>query len=290
MKKKHILLWLIIVPFLLGPRYGCAEDQISWIYLGFPPVHIEDGPLKGQGYGDFVLNLLIDNLDGYDHHRLKCNVARALAMLQNQEHVGHPAFLKRSDRDRYVETSIPAYVLIPNGVLALKGRLGSLTPYINRQGRFLLDKAIEQSDLTVGISAERAYGQAIDETLARYKDHENIVVRFDGGLLLEKLVLMMNSGRIDYVIGYPMEGQYYAKLIGGHLDIVSIPVEGMPDYLLGYIGFPKNEWGRSVMSKVNAVLMKNRSTPAYRAAYEFWLDENSINRYRKYAEEVFDAK
>ena len=119
----------------------------------------------------------------------------------------------------------------------------------------------------------------------KYKNHKNIIVLYDQNLS-NNLFELMVAGRIDYIIGYPYEGQYYSK-ISDMEDVVCLPIEGMPDYLLGYVGFPKNEWGKAIIAKINPIIKSNRNTPAYHSAYEFWLDEISINRYRQYAREVY---
>ena len=290
MKKRISLLWVAIIT-LCGPlSSGYCDDTISWIYLGFPPVHIEDGPFANKGYGDFVLHLLINNLKAYRHKLLKCNIARAQELLKNQAKVAHPAFLKRSDRTNYVEVSIPAYVLIPNAVLVFSHQLGKFRPYIDSQGKFLLERAIMESSLKVGISAERAYGGIIDQILMKHKNHKNIFVNYDDESLLRKLLSMMNAGRLDYIIGYPNEGQYYAKSIEKNMNLVSFPIAGMPDYFLGYIAVPKNDWGKSIIEKINLILEENRNTPEYHAAYEFWLDENSVKHYRQYVRKVYSER
>ena len=281
------LLWLAFIVFCVPLEAGCYDDQISWIYLDFPPVHIAEGPFTNQGYGDFVLQLLINNLEGYEHKRLKCNIARAQELLKNQAKVGHPAFLKKSDRNSYVAISVPAYVLIPNGVLVLNHQLHKLESFINKEGIFLLEKAITQSNLKVGISAERAYGGVIDRILTKHKGHQNLFINFDEKQFLQKLISMMAAGRIDCIVGYPNEGQYYAKQSENNIDITCLPVEGMPDFVLGYIAFPKNEWGKAIIQKINPILKTYRNTQQYHAAYEFWLDDNSIRRYRQYVRDVY---
>ena len=44
---------------------------------------------------------------------------------------------------------------------------------------------------------------------------------------------------------------------------------------------------RKVIDKVNRVLLEQRPTEQYRAAYERWLDPNSIVEYRRAYVEVF---
>ena len=269
MRKKCILIGTAAVFLLLNSLFSYAEDRITWTVLDFPPVHIWDGPYAGKGYADFVMQLLVSSLDGYRHEFLKCNMARSVKMFREQEKVAHPAILKKDDRDSYIEFSIPAYVLIPNGVIIPKHQADKLRPYINDDGAFLLEKAIALSDLKVGVSVERAYGGVIDEILMKYKNHKNICVS-PYEELLKNLFKMMKIGRIDYIIGYPIEAEYFSKNLGIIENIICLPIEGMPEYFLGYIGLPKNEWGKTAVKKINSVLKSSRNTPEYHAAYEFW--------------------
>lgn len=287
MRKKSIFICLAIAFVILNPFFSNAEDEILWSYLNLPPIHIEAEPFANKGYADFVLQLLIHNMDGYKHNILNCNMGRTMIMFRNQEKIGHPAILKTSDRENYIEFSIPAYVLIPNGVLMPKNHLNQFKPYMNNEGQFLIEKAITQSDLRAGISFDRAYGGIIDSILIKYKNHKNIVVNYVDKPLTKNLFAMMQLGRIDYLIGYPIEGQYYAKVTSNSENIIYLPIAGMPEYILGYIGFPKNEWGKTIIKKINTILEKHRNTHEYQDAYEFWLDENSVERYRKYVREVY---
>jgi hypothetical protein len=55
------------------------------------------------------------------------------------------------------------------------------------------------------------------------------------------------------------------------------------------VGCSKNAWGRAVIDKINTILLEQRPTMHYRAAYERWLDANSLERYRAVYQEVFLA-
>ena len=274
-----------MLSFSLNPVVSHAKETISWLWRPFPPVFIDDGPDANKGYGDFVVNLLISNLDEYNHNFLKSNVARSLMLFKNQKNVCDPAILKRPDREPYIEFSIPAYVLIPNGVVIQNHQLNKFRPYMNDEGLFILEKAITQSDLKLGISTERAYGGIIDEILLENNNHENVYINYyEEDAHLYK---MLQAGRIDYTIAYPMEAQYFAKKIKNGEKLVCLQIEGMPEYYFGYVGAPKNEWGKGIIKKINTILKENRNTTEYHAAYEYWLDENSIKRYRKYVKDVY---
>ena len=280
-----MLICIAILSLSLNPIFSHAKDTISWLMRPFPPVFIDDGPEANKGYGDFLVNLLIDNLDGYNHLFLKSNVARSLMLLKTQEKVCNPAILKRPDRESYIEFSIPAYVLIPNGVIIQKKQLNKFRPYMNNEGLFLLEKAITQSDLKLGISIERAYGGIIDKILMENKNHKNFYINYNKEE--DHLYKLLQAGRIEYTIAYPMEAQYFSKKIENGENTVSLQVEGMPGYYFGYVGAPKNKWGKEIIKKIDAIIEKNRNTTEYHAAYEYWLDENSIKRYRKYVKAIY---
>ncbi|MCP4022287.1 MAG: TIGR02285 family protein [Desulfobacteraceae bacterium] len=286
MKNKSLLFLLSIVIIFLSPLSAWSEEKITWLRLDFPPIHIHDGPYANKGVADYTIQLLINNLKGYSHELLKCNVARAQLMLKSGEKVGHPSIIKRPDRKAYVYFSLPAYVAIPNCVIISKHKYNLFKPYLNEQGDFSLEKAIIQSELIVGVSAERAYGGIIDEILMKHKGHKNIMAHYSM-ILFKGILEKMLIDRIDYVIGYPNEAQFFTKETGQSKDIVCLPIEGMPKYVIGYIGFPKNDWGKTIIEKVDMILKQHRNSPEYRAAYESWLDELSIERYRVYAKKVF---
>jgi len=279
------LVWLIFVIFFLHSLSVSAQDKITWLYSGFPPVQIESGAYAKKGYIDFVVHLLIDNLVDFEHSELKCNYARSHELLKEQERVAHPALLKRSDRELFTEFSIPSYVLLPNEILVPTRVAHKLKQFIDDDGLFHLEDAITQSDLRLGIASERAYGGIIDKVLEKHQNNPNIHVRYETDLLTQ-LFKLMEHDRIDYIIGYAAEGQYFEKTKKTNDRIVSIPVKDMPKYYLGYVGLPKNLWGKSVIGKVNAILEKHRNTPEFHAAYEYWLDDEAKKRYRKLVKEI----
>jgi uncharacterized protein (TIGR02285 family) len=59
------------------------------------------------------------------------------------------------------------------------------------------------------------------------------------------------------------------------------------DAWLSYVACSKTTWGKMVIQDVNKVLLEQRPKEQYRAAYERWLDEGSISRYRAAYENYF---
>lgn len=285
MKFSKALLIGVLLLFL-NCHLSLAGDRITWLYSDFPPIFIDNGPLKGKGFVDYIVQLLVNELDDFDHDFRQVNAKRMRIMLKAKEKACYPALLKSGDREAFIEFSTPATVMIPTCAIVPESKLNKFKPYLNKSGQFVFENAIAKSNLKVGITAGRSYGAPIDDILSKYKNNRNILENYDTNLT-DILFSLMNSGKIDYVLGWPTEGQYYQKHSREKKSLVCLPVKGMPGYILGYLGLPKNDWGKMVVSRINAILDKKAKLPEYHSAYEFWLDRISLERYRKYAKEIY---
>jgi len=101
---------------------------------------------------------------------------------------------------------------------------------------------------------------------------------------------MLMAGRIDALPGSPEEAIYLAETLGIRDQIMTLNIEenqGDPEAYLGYVTCSKNEWGKTAINNINQVLLEQRGTERYRAAYERWLDPSSFEGYRKFYKEVF---
>jgi uncharacterized protein (TIGR02285 family) len=263
-----------------------AEEEIKWLRSDFPPFSIPSGPYVDKGPCDLATALLIDKLDDYKNIVMLSNYKRTLSALKQQKKVGSAVLLKTPEREKFIEFSIPYIVLLPNGIVLLKSQVGKFKPYINKKGYISLEKTITESNLKAGISSGRKYSGIIDKVLKEYKNNENIYVNHKIPIIKPLLILML-KGRLDYILCYPNEARYYAKQLGENEKIVWLPLEGMPKHTLCYVGFPKNEWGKNIINKINPILMKHRNTPEFHNSYESWLDEVSKKRYREYAREFY---
>jgi len=59
------------------------------------------------------------------------------------------------------------------------------------------------------------------------------------------------------------------------------------DASLTYVACSKTEWGKKTIDTINSVLLEQRPTEQYRAAYERWLDPSSLENYRQLYKDVF---
>jgi uncharacterized protein (TIGR02285 family) len=117
------------------------------------------------------------------------------------------------------------------------------------------------------------------------KDKSHLLERA-GTDLFRGLFTMLINDRLDYILGYPGETQYLAKDMNVADKVRFLPAAEAPDYLIDYVGCPKNDWGKKVLDDLNVVIEAEREKQLI-PFYEAWLDENSLARYRKLSQEYF---
>lgn len=283
--KKSIMVLLCVLFFSTRIASDVkAEETITWLKPNFPPIFITEGSQKGTGYFDRLEELIIANLPDYNYQVIIANAKRIMKELKEQKKAGCAALIKTPEREKFIDFSSPALMVLPNGVIILKSQEAKFKPFLNESGEIDLDRLLGTSELTLGISTGRRYSGSIDEILKKHSERKNIYTRF-GNDLTEGLISMMIANRIDFILGYPTEVFYFMDMMKIKKDIKYIPVIGMEKFSFGHIGFPKNQWGKEIISKINVILEKHRSTPAFLSFYEKWLNKDTIVYYRKVAME-----
>ncbi|MGE4560480.1 MAG: ABC transporter substrate-binding protein, partial [Desulfobulbus sp.] len=152
-----------------------------------------------------------------------------------------------------------------------------------------LDAVLGNGNLMIGLVKDRSYGKRLDEVLKRHQGQANLV-EFTGQELSLNLFKMLLLGRLDGLIGLPEEALYQAEQMGIRDQIITLSLtENFHNYdgWMSCVACAKNPWGKSVIENVNKVLLEQRASERYRAAYERWLDPNGIVAYRRAYREVF---
>ena len=101
---------------------------------------------------------------------------------------------------------------------------------------------------------------------------------------------MLKLNRLDALIILPEEAIYQAEKLGIKDEIMTLTIEenqvGYESWL-SYVGCSKTEWGKKIIENIDQILLVQRPTKKYREAYERWLDESSLENYRKLYDKVF---
>lgn len=288
---KFTKLVIISTFFIFISNISCfAEDEnhITWYHAKFPPVTIPDGPDAGKGFFDKITKTIIQELPEYSHSFRLANYKRILQDIKNKQNVCCAALYKTKERAKYTIFSIPAIIVLPNGITIKKEDKSLFSEFITPDNKFLLTKALENQNLILGIAKGRKYSGGIDELLAVHKDDQHIMRRSGNDVFQGLLQMLLNDRGIHYILGYPVEATYLSQKIGHKDEILHFPVaETNMLYTVGQVGCPDTPWGRQVIQAVDKVLLQQRSSETFLNFYESWLDEDTAKMYRELATDFF---
>jgi uncharacterized protein (TIGR02285 family) len=275
----------LLVLVLLTPQKSQAQNPLAWMEAVAPPFFIHEGDLKGQGYEDVITEILITNLPQYDHSHMKANISRHYQQWKQGEKVCSVGMYKTPERLEFAYYSIPSVFTLPPVLIIHKNTFQAF----GGKKMVSLAEILQKNTLIIGRSSNRSYGMAFDTALKTFSNNKNTFT-YEGPELSLNLFKMLLAGRIDALPGLPEEAMYLTETIGIRDQIMTLAVEenqANPEASLSYVACSKNAWGEAAIKSINQVLLAQRPTEIYRAAYERWLDPSSIDGYRDLYKEVF---
>lgn len=271
---------LLLLYFFMPGVNAKGKPSITWLKMDVPPYFILDGEFKGMGMIDQTTKLIQKELTDYEHANVEVSFNRAYALFDREEPYCHAAFFKNDERKEKVYFSeFPSSLSPPVGVTIKQSQY----PYFNQQPLRLIDLLKNQS-LIGGISSHRSYGEVIDSLIKEYENKANNLISRHSDKLYKGSYLMLLHDRLDYLVGYPHEAIYASKTVKPG-NVITLPISESHNFLLGYVACSRNKTGKQVIESVNEVLEKIRSRNEYRHAFEYWMDQFSVEEFReKYAE------
>jgi uncharacterized protein (TIGR02285 family) len=278
-------LFLLLSLALAFPRPSNAKESVTWMEVNMPPQFIQDGPQVNQGYGDVITAILKEQMPEYEHYEMVTNVIRHFNRFKQGEQVCTVGLYKTAERESFMHFSMPCMLVLPPVLIIRKDKLATFDGH--RSVR--LDDILQNKDFIIGLGKDRSYGTDIDTIIKKYPNRNNLLF-FTGQELTTNFFKMLLLDRIDGLIGTPDEIMFQAEKMGIRDKIATLTIEeNQHNYAgwLGSVGCSKTEWGRNTIDTINKVLLKQRPSQRFRAAYERWLDANSLETYRKIYQQVF---
>lgn len=274
------LFGLALLPlFLLSmPSMSPAKDSVTWMEASMPPFFIKEGANLNKGYGDEITRILQERLPDYTHEQVSTNITRHFYKFKQGEKVCSVGLYRTPEREEFMHFSMPSFLTLPAVIIIKKEKSSS---FGNRTSVQLGD-ILSNQQLMIGLSKDRSFGTVLDAILNQYKGQKNIVAT-SGPELSHNLFKMLMIDRLDGVIGLPEEELYLAEQMGIRDQLMTVTIEENQQGYEGWfssVGCTKNAWGKKIIDDINKVLLTQRPTERYRAAYERWLDPNSIANYR----------
>ena len=275
------------IAMIMAPAMLSAGESITWGEENFPPVWILEGTDKGNGILDGLISIYEKNLPGYEHHHVTANMARIISMMKEGQNVCHAGILKSPDREKFIYFSIPNCITNLHTIVVKKSRINSLFG----SSKSVSLEALLKTNLKLGVSKSNSYGATIDKLLGKYKEKSTILFR-SGEDNHIGLLRMLKEERIDYMIGYPWEITYIESRMDLHDEIAVVDIEELDgqQWIVSYVGCTKNEWGRQVIEKLDAVLTRVRANDEYLFHAFKWLpDSVRLEAKKAYKERVLNV-
>jgi len=283
-KSKALQRIVMIFVICCTPAFAHCKDTISWLEAVAPPFFIHEGEFAGQGYEDVITDILTENLPEYSHERIIANISRHYKEFKDGRKACNIGLYKTPEREEFLYYSIPSFFTLPAVLIINKSKYASF----GGKKTVTLQEVL-QKNLIIGRSTKRSYGKLVDDILDQYGNDQNIFL-YEGTELSLNFFEMLKLDRLDGLIGLPEEAMYQAERLGIRDQIITLTIsENQTSYegWFSYVACSKNDWGKELISKINNVLRQQRTTERYRMAYERWLDESSLEGYRKLYSDVF---
>lgn len=262
--------------FVSGNALSETNNTIHWLQSEMPPAHILEGEHKGTGYADLTMQLLIDSLTEYQHIKVLANYKRSEKELATFDNRCHTALLKSPDRENFIEYSNATYVITANKLFVLPNKSALIEKYLTTDKKVKLAALLDNEPFILGVSSGAKYGAAIDKALQLPSSQDNLAFRSAIDHYSGLSGMLQKYQRLDGFLGLAIENRYFQPP-GETLseDLVSYSIDGVDDYLLGYIGCSKSVFGKTLINKINKIIDAERNSKI-KNYYQSWLLNKDI--------------
>lgn len=278
---------VLLITAMAPSAWAQPKESLVWLKRDLPPLFIFDGPKKGLGIIDQLLTKLIAGMPQYQHSVMQVNRARGSQMLREPSLTCDAALNWSKERESWVAFSIPVFRAMSNGLVVRRVDREVLAPFL-KEGEVDLAALLATGSVTLGIVAERNYGEYLDAML-KQAPPEALTLHY-GNDALGSLLQMQRLGRLRLLLGYRPEIRYQAQQQGITEDELQFyPIRGTGKYLSGYIGCTDTPQGRQVITEINQLL---RTLPRdyLSEAYAAWLDPESRSEYLQASRQFFEQQ
>ncbi len=280
---------LLSLALLAASALACAEntpkEEITWLAADIAPSMIQQGPLAGTGFLDLAMADLRALLPNYKHTVLWGNGKRQEQEMQAGRNACTVALLRNPRREAFILYSRPYFRILPIGIITLKSAVGKFDAYRADNGLVSLAKA-RNSPLQLGIAYGRVYGGSIDKLLeAQLSAQKNLLIR-SGTDISDGLYNMLQNGRIDYQLGYPVEEAYLFQSHPKQKPTAFLPIEEAGTLHNMYFACARTAWGEQLVAEMNRHFESKKLQQKFQKNYEKWLSPDSLKIYRAWLKQA----
>lgn len=283
---------LLLAALAMGPAHASEDGQrhqITWNLVDWPPFYLlKDGQPPatpeelGEGAIDGFLRLVLQRLPQYRHRFVVLNAPRAEVERKAGLGLCSPSSMRTPERlkDRYFTPALPTVQL---QLVMQRERAAQL---VNGR-RASLRELARRGDLEGVILNKRHYGPELEPWLQPERGVRAIVAPKAANLLA-----MLEAGRMDYTLEYPMVVAHHQaqQRPGRQPTLVSLPIEEAGEPPIGYFSCNRNAWGKAVIADLDRALREVAALPEAAQIYQRWLAPELAASERQRFERFFAAR
>lgn len=275
--------FICILYLLLLNGVVTAKEPLIWMSADYPPVGIEQGPLKNQGMADLITRILVQEMLNYDHKFQRANLKRILSDLETGKNVCVPGMIITEERKKKIHfTRIPIIILTPLSFVIRKEDRNKF----GASQIISLEKIIQDKGLRLGLADGISGGNELDAIIDRYR-HEQHLYFARGTNLVQSLLHMIANKRLDYTVTYPWMVTYFSQETGLSDQLITLKLKESRNPIIWYAACPKNEWGAALAQEIDRVLIRIRPEKRYRKILEKWMPKEILPEYRYQYDNIF---
>ncbi|BBN81749.1 hypothetical protein PA25_17340 [Pseudoalteromonas sp. A25] len=259
----------LCILILLLQSFTSLAKSITWIYLDFAPYYILEGAKKGLGRDEQVIKLLGDALPHYEFKYINMPASRAIHELSTTKQLYCMISLfktpKRAQHIDYTEES--STIGLSPSLAIRRSTLKRLNLELGEQ--VSMKTLIHRHQLTLGISASRSFGSALDSIINTIPPDQ--LVSRPGKDPLQSLTKMLLKKRVDIILGYPSEHYHMHQLLDSDYQLSQLTIQETDTFAQGYIGCTKKAHTPELISELNMALKKVKASHSFRNVMLYWL-------------------
>lgn len=254
--------------FCFGLLLPLAQaETIVWAVADGPPYHLPGSVPKpsrpvelGEGVNDLLIAYLAEELPGFHHRLAHLSRPQMWRRMQAGEPICYVDAFKTPERLRFAYFSVVT-APVPQVVVTRADQAGLAGQEL------ALKDLLQRKDLRGVFEIGRSYGAHIDPMLDAARVSRQPLPSSP------QLLRMLEAGRMDYLVEYPMALQHYRERLvpAPALRFFDLREEREPPP--AYVACTRSAWGRTVIEAVDGAIRRLAVRPESRRALLRWLPQ-----------------
>lgn len=264
---------------------------INWYKHDLPPFYISSGTYENRGSVDSAIKIIQKNMDDFEHYSTSVALRRISELAKSDNFFATYTLFKTVERENFLVYSNPYGIRFLTHLVILKENMPKFKKYIDSDGKVDFEKVVQDSSITISLSSNRFYSNAVNSVLISYANQKNIDFVYSQNATLIN-ISKLELGRVDCIVEYPSTVIYEFDLNKINKECIYIPIKGVPDFEYVYIAFPKTDYGAAMVKRINIELSKVRMNENYIDELSKWNNDKELYKkvYKKAISDYFYKK